>query len=188
MHNSKTIILIGYRGSGKTSVGKDVAAKLRRPFFDTDALVEKQAGMPIDIIVSQMGWAPFRELEKQVIASVSGKPNHVIATGGGAVMDPANVDNLKRSGWIFWLKAGARTLRQRMEKDQGAGKGRPSLTGRDPLKEVQALLKQREPVYRKICDFVLDTEGCSVRDVADSILGLLRDAVKGRDHGRKHFR
>jgi len=188
MCNSKAVILIGYRGSGKTSVGQRLASELGRPFFDTDALVEKQAGMPIDAIVSQMGWAHFRELEKQVIASVSGKPNRVVATGGGAVMDPANVGCLKRNGWIVWLKAGARILRQRIEKDQGEGMSRPSLTGEDPLKEIQAVLEQREPVYQKICDFVLDTDGSAVLDVAESILDVLRDGPQGRDHGRKHFR
>jgi shikimate kinase len=181
--HSKAIILIGYRGSGKTSVGERVAAELDRPFFDTDALVEKQARMPIEAIVSKMGWTHFREREKQVIESVSGKPNRVIATGGGAVMDPANVVYLKRNGWIFWLRAEAQILRQRIAKDQDAGKDRPSLTGTDPLKEIQAVLAQRDPVYQQICDFVIDTEGYSVRDVAVRILNGLGDARQGRNHG-----
>jgi shikimate kinase len=174
LHN-KAIILIGYRGSGKTSVGKRLSAELGRPFFDTDALVEKQARMSIDVIVSRMGWSHFRELEKQVIESVTGKSNRIIATGGGAVMDPTNVGYLKRNGWIFWLKAEAQILRQRIEKDQGAGTVRPSLTGQDPLKEIQAVLVQRHPVYQQVCDFMIDTEGYSVRDVAMRILNSFGD-------------
>ena len=169
-------------------MGERLAAELGRPFFDTDALVEKQARMSIDAIVSRMGWTHFRELEKQVIESVSGKSNRVIATGGGAVMDPDNVGYLKRNGWIFWLKAEAQVLRQRIEKDQGAGKNRPSLTGKDPLKEIQAVLVQRDPVYQQICDFTIDTEEYSVRDVAMRILNGLGDARQGRYHGGKHFR
>ena len=186
--HTKAVILIGYRGSGKTSVGERLAAHLGRPFFDTDALVEKRARLSIDAIVSTMGWTPFRKLEKQVIESVSGKSNRVIATGGGAVMDPANVGFLKRNGRIFWLKADAQTLRQRMEKDQVAGKDRPSLTGIDPLKEIQALLSQREPVYQRICDVMIETEGYSVWDVTKRILNILEDAPQGRNHGGKHFR
>ena len=169
-------------------MGQRLAAELGRPFFDTDALVEKQARMSIDAIVSRMGWTHFRKLEKQVIESVSGKSNRVIATGGGAVIDPDNVVYLKRNGWIFWLKADAQILRQRIEKDQGAGKNRPSLTGKDPLKEIQAVLVQRDPVYQQICDFMIDTEEYSVRDVAMRILNGLGDARQGRDYGGKHFR
>lgn len=186
--STKAIILIGYRGSGKTSVGKRLAAQLGRPFFDTDALVEEQARLSIDAIVSTMGWSPFRKLEKQVIESLSGKSNCVIATGGGAVMDHDNVGFLKRNGRIFWLKAEAQTLRQRMEKDRGAGKDRPSLTGKDSLKEIQAVLSQREPVYQAICDFMIETAGYSVWDVAKKILNVLDDTPQRRDHGGKHFR
>lgn len=162
--------------------------QLGRPFYDTDTLVEKRARKSIHAIVSSMGWPHFRDLEKQVIASLSGKPDCVIATGGGAIMDPANVGYLKRKGWIFWLRADAQTLRQRVKTDQCAGKDRPSLTGKDPLKEIQAVLLQREPVYQKICDVVIDTEGSTIWNVVMRILQVLGGGQEGRNHGGKHFR
>nr|NIR15922.1 shikimate kinase [Desulfobacterales bacterium] len=122
------IVLIGYRCSGKTVVGKTLARELGKEFLDTDALIEENAGRTIERMISTKGWDHFRETEKRLVEEVSRRNNLVIATGGGIVMDEENVKNLKQNGWIVWLKGKPDVLRERMAKEQGSGKVRPSLT------------------------------------------------------------
>ena len=98
-------ILIGYRASGKTSVGRRLADLLQRPFFDTDALIRQQTGMTVKEIVLAGGWPAFRDAEKTAVAGLAGQEAAVIALGGGAVLDPANVEVLKPRGLFIWLKA-----------------------------------------------------------------------------------
>ena len=130
------IVLIGYRCSGKTTAGKALARQLRRGFLDTDALIERRAGCSIEEIVSKEGWDHFRKLEKRVVRETSSLDHKVIATGGGAVVDEENVKNLKRNGWIVWLDGTPEVLRKRMVQEERSGRGRPSLTGLDPLEEI----------------------------------------------------
>ncbi|MCJ7596112.1 MAG: shikimate kinase, partial [Desulfobacterales bacterium] len=135
------IVLIGYRCSGKTTAGKALARRLRRDFLDTDALIERRAGCSIEEIVSKEGWDHFRKLEKRVVRETSNIDNMVIATGGGAVVDEENVKNLKRNGWIVWLDGTPEVLRKRMVQEERSGRGRPSLTGLDPLEEIRRVLE-----------------------------------------------
>jgi shikimate kinase len=164
------VVLIGYRCSGKTEVGQSLAAKMNRPFLDTDGLIEQRSGSTIEALVAARGWDDFRGCERLVVAEVSRKSPLVIATGGGAVFDGDNVTNLKRKGWLVWLKAPARVLRERMAKDRRMLKGRPSLTEAGPLDEIEAVLKQREPFYHKASDWAVDTAGLSIAEVTSLIL------------------
>jgi shikimate kinase len=173
------IVLIGYRCSGKTEVGKMLARELGKDFLDTDALIEENAGCSIDKIVSREGWAHFRKIEKEMIEEVSGRDNLVVATGGGIVMDEGNVRNLKRNGLLIWLKGDAEVFKERMNKDQRAEKIRPSLTGTDPLEEIKRVLSIRIPLYEKAGDLMVDTNSLSIRDVVSSIMETLPKGSEG---------
>ena len=97
------IVLIGYRCSGKTVVGKILARDLGRDFLDTDEKIEENTGSSIETIISREGWNHFRDVEKRVIEEVSSRDHLVISTGGGVVVDRGNRENLKRNGWLVWL-------------------------------------------------------------------------------------
>jgi shikimate kinase len=176
------IVLIGYRCSGKTEVGKILASELGRDFFDTDSLIEKNMGCSIESIVSSRGWDHLREIEKGVIREVSGKDNLVVATGGGVVMDRENVEELKRNGWIVWLNGTAAAFKKRMDRDQRSGKMRPSLTGEAPLEEIDRVLTVRTPFYEEAYDRVVDTSALSVGQVAGRVIQAL---PKNRRQGIK---
>ncbi len=173
------IVLIGYRCSGKTAVGKVLARELGRDFLDTDALVEENAGCSIETIISRKGWDHFREMEKRMVEEVARKDNLVIATGGGVVMDEENVKNLRKNGWIVWLDGKVEVLRERMDRDQGSGKIRPPLTGVDPVEEIKRVLGIRTPLYQRAGDFMVDTSLLSIRKVADSIMKTLPKRLQG---------
>ena len=164
------IVLIGYRCSGKTSSGKIIAKKTGRGFIDTDAMIEERAGRPIEEVIAVKGWEYFRGLEKEVIEDISGMDNLVIATGGGVVIDEDNVVNLKKNGFVVWLKAGIDILKERMERDEVSGIPRPSLTGMDTMDEVETVLASRNPLYKKAGDLVIETDKISIREVANLII------------------
>ena len=175
------IVLIGYRCSGKTAVGKILARELGRDFLDTDGLIEREIGGSIEGFVSKKGWDLFREMEKTVIKKIAKKDNLVIATGGGIVMDKENVSNLKRNGWIVWLKADPSVIKDRMTKEQGSGKLRPSLTGSDPIEEIEHVLSLRTPLYEKASDLTVDASTYVPREVADLIMKGLPLKLEGKD-------
>lgn len=164
------IVLIGYRCSGKTTVGKLLARELKRELLDTDRLIEGKTGLPINLYVSQKGWGDFRALEKEVISHVASRDDLVIATGGGVVIDPENVKNLKWNGWVVWLKAGVPVIRERMKKAHKSGELRPTLSGVDPLKEIDRILHERMPVYESTSDYRVDTDRKNPEEVGQAIM------------------
>jgi len=164
------IVLIGYRCSGKTEVGKILARELEKDFLDTDELIEDNAGCSIETIISRDGWNHFREIEKSLIEKVSRRNNLIIATGGGVVMDEDNVKNLKENAWIVWLNGESEVIRERMDKEQRSGKIRPSLTGEDPLEEIKQVMDVRIPLYEKAATLVVDTSTVTSAEVAALII------------------
>jgi shikimate kinase len=145
------LILTGLRGTGKTGIGRRLAKALRRPFFDTDLLIEQQIGEPIPQYVSRLGWEAFRDIEHQVICQVARQQDAVISPGGGALTYARNVEVLKPSGLIILLVAEPKTLARRLERSYV----RPPLTDQpNPAAEMRALWTQREPLYRQISDLV----------------------------------
>jgi shikimate kinase len=172
------IIFTGYRCTGKTSAGRRLAALLGRDFYDADELIIRRAGRSIEQIVAEGGWPAFRELERAVIAELSGKDHCVIAPGGGAILDERNVEHLKIKGFFVWLVADSATIAQRLNKDQTGGAPRPSLTGKPVATEIQEILAQREPIYRRIADLVVDTSHRTVEEVADTALQRLKRAER----------
>ncbi len=172
------IVLIGYRGAGKSSVGRRVAGRLRKGFVDTDELVESREGRSIKEIVDSAGWARFRKLEKAVIAETALRDGLVIAPGGGAVADGENVARLKANGRILWLKAGCETLAERLSRNIRAHGRRPSLTGRDIVEELRDVLAEREPLYERAADDEIDTTALSEDEVVEKIMEIVN--VRGR--------
>ena len=104
------MVLMGYRGTGKTSVGRLLAAKLAKPFLDSDELIEAYSGKTVQEMVEEGGWGLFRREEKRVVTELSAKDGCVVALGGGAVLDEENIRNLKAKGFFIWLTAGAETI------------------------------------------------------------------------------
>ena len=164
------IVLIGYRCSGKTCVGRLLAGELKRNFVDTDSLIEEKEGIPIHSYVSRYGWRNFRRLEKEVVEAVALEENTVIATGGGVVMDMENVIRLKKNGWIVWLLAEAGVIRKRMAQAWKNGELRPPLFGSNPLEEINSILRERTPIYGRACDYRVWTDNRSPEAVTEKIL------------------
>jgi shikimate kinase len=164
------LILIGYRCSGKTSVGEILAGKLGRDFVDLDRMLEEEAGRSIQDLVAAEGWDGFREREGRLIAAACRRDGLVIATGGGAVTRTENVENLKRNGFLVWLKGEAEALRSRMAGEERSGRVRPTLSGTDPLTEIEEVLAARNPLYQGAADLMVDTTAQSLDEIAEEIL------------------
>lgn len=161
------VVLIGYRGTGKSTVGKIVAARLGRELLSTDTEIVRLAGQPISQIVEQHGWEYFRDLESKICQDLASKDGVVIDTGGGAILRPQNVEVLKRTGRLFWLTASVEVIAKRI----GSDTQRPSLTGtKSFVDEIQDVLRERLPQYQAAADETIETVGKSVSQVADEIL------------------
>ncbi len=163
------IVLIGYRCSGKTSIGKRLADQLGMAFIDTDEKVEGKAGLSIGEIVARWGWGRFRDMERDIVERVSSMDNRVIATGGGVVVDETNIKRLKANGFLVWLDAAAPILKQRMMQDPGSGANRPSLTGTGSINELGAVLDSRIPLYRSASDLVVDSGLLDIHEATAAI-------------------
>jgi shikimate kinase len=162
------LILIGYRGTGKSSVGRIVAERLGRPFVSLDEEIVRQAGMTIPEIVRRHSWDYFRDLESERVAHFASKEGQVLDTGGGVVIRPINVEHLRRKGILFLLEAGIEEIAARISD----GTERPSLTGTKSFtEEVEEVLSVRQPLYRNAAHHVIDTSKLSVDEVASEIIG-----------------
>lgn len=164
------VVLIGYRGTGKSSVGEILATRLGHVLLSTDEEVVRIAGQTIPEIVEQHGWEKFRDLESQVCQKLDGREALVVDTGGGIILRPQNVAVLKQIGTVFWLTASVEAIAKRI----GGDTQRPSLTGvKSFVDEIQEVLRERLPKYQSAADHVIETEGKSLRQVADEILARL---------------
>jgi shikimate kinase len=164
------VVLIGYRGTGKSTVGKIVAARLGRTIVSTDAEIVKRTGQSIPELVGQQGWDYFRDLESQVCRELAGRDGLVIDTGGGAILRSQNVEALKKTGILFWLTASVDTIAKRIGQDTQ----RPSLTGtKSFVDEIQEVLLERTPKYEAAADHVIATDGRSIVRIADEVLARM---------------
>ena len=168
------IVLLGYRGSGKTTVGKKLAMQLWKDFVDTDDLVRKRFnGASIADIWQQHGEPAFREAECAVVAELMEKPDQVIALGGGSVMQPAAREAIEQAtdAVRIYLQCDPPVLLQRLEADAATRADRPSLTnGGDTLSEIETVLAERDPVYRAVADHVLDVTRLQPDDAARHLI------------------
>ncbi|HZY88714.1 MAG TPA: shikimate kinase, partial [Gemmataceae bacterium] len=163
------VILIGPRGSGKTTVARLLAGRLGWAAADADEVLEARQGRSVRALFAAEGEAAFRDHEAAVLAELCRLRGHVIATGGGVVLRPENRELLRRSGWVVWLSADADTLWGRMQADGTTAERRPPLLG-GGRKEVVEVLAAREPLYRACADLAVRTDGRSPEEVAEEIL------------------
>jgi shikimate kinase len=169
----KHLVLIGLMGAGKTSVGQECARRLGRPFVDTDDLVVSGARLSVEAIFAAGGEARFRELEREVVATVCASPEPlVIACGGGTVLDPENRRALRGAGLLIWLRAPAATLLTRV----GDGSTRPLLRD-DPAAALARLVRLRAPAYEAAAHACIDTDCLDIAAVADAVLSLYEGAA-----------
>ena len=163
----RAIVLIGMMGSGKSAVGLALACRLGRNFVDVDACIEADAGRPVAAIFSEEGEAGFREREREAIAEATKTQNAVIACGGGAVLDPANVAHLKTHGTIVWLRVTPQVAAQRLGTDQG----RPVLQRMEGslAERLDKLITARAIAYEAAADLTVQADG-PVDQVAEAIL------------------
>jgi shikimate kinase len=161
------LALVGARGTGKTTVGRLVAARLGRPFADADQELERRAGRTIAAIFAAQGEPAFRVLEETILGELTTRDGLVLATGGGAVLREANRRALRRLGRVVWLTAAPDLLADRLRRDPA---GRPALTAAGTLDEIAAVLVARLPLYRAVADVTVDTAGRSPDEVADAVL------------------
>jgi shikimate kinase len=165
------IVLIGYRGTGKSVVGKILAERLHMVCAGMDANIVKRAGMPIPQIVETSGWPGFRDMETEEALDLAAKDHLIIDTGGGIVERPENLPALKRNGTVFWLKASVDTIVRRI----GGDDQRPALTqGKTFTEEVAAVLEQRMSRYRRAADYEIDTDQMTPDQVAQIIVTEFR--------------
>lgn len=170
------IVLIGYRGTGKSTVGKLVAQRLGYEVVSTDAEIVKREGATIPEIVRQYGWEPFRNRESEVCRDLGGKDRLVIDTGGGAILREENVQALKANGVLVWLTAEVKTIVRRI----GGDDQRPSLTGtKSFVDEIEEVLQQRLPKYQAAADQVISTDELSPTEIADRVITAAQGALDG---------
>ncbi len=160
------IVLIGYRGTGKSSVAKILAERLKWPLISTDADIVKKAGLSVPEIIQKRGWDYFRDVESKICQRVGAKDRTIIDTGGGAVLRKENVDALRRHSRVFWLTAEVATIMERIKNN----KDRPALTqNKNYVDEVEDVLKERLPLYKSACDQIIPTDGRTLEEIADEI-------------------
>jgi len=164
------IVLIGYRGTGKSTVANLVAQRLHCPVVSTDAAIIAQAGLSIPDIVQQFGWDHFREIETTICRGFMDQHDLVIDTGGGVILKDENVVALKSHGLIFWLTAEIQTIADRI----GGDTQRPSLSGTKTfIEEIAEVLHDREPKYKAAADHTVPTDHRTPEHIVESILARI---------------
>jgi shikimate kinase len=169
------IFLVGPMGAGKSAVGRQLARALRRDFYDSDAEIETRTGVDISFIFEKEGEAGFRRREREVIESLTARENIVLATGGGAVLDPATRVLLASRGLVVYLDA---SVDQQLERTK-LSTHRPLLDTPNPAERLERLLQQRAPLYRQLATLTVDTDGRLVREVTQEIRQRLADLHPG---------
>ena len=164
-----SLFLTGPMGAGKSTIGRQLAKQLGLPFHDSDHEIESRTGVDIPLIFELEGEAGFRKREVAVIDELTRLPNIVLATGGGAVLDPANREHLKTRGRVIYLHTSVNHQLKRTRKDRN----RPLLQTGNPRKKLEELMSFRDPLYREIAGIVIDTDGMRVRDVVKIIIQRL---------------
>jgi shikimate kinase len=167
------ITLIGYRGSGKTTVARPLAQRLGWDWIDADTVIEQTAGRTIREIFADQGEPAFRELERQVMAELLGRDRLVIAAGGGAILNPETRSRLTQAGPVVWLQASLQTLQARIEQDVTTAERRPNLTNSGGLAEIAQVLAIREPLYQDCATLTLDTDAAPIANLVDQIVAHL---------------
>jgi shikimate kinase len=170
MNTPGSFFLTGPMGAGKSTIGRQLAKQLGLPFLDSDHEIESRTGVDIPLIFELEGESGFRKREAAVIDELTRLPNILLATGGGAVLDPVNRGHLRTRGRVIYLHATVDQQLKRTQKDRH----RPLLQTENPRAILEELMTDRDPLYREIADIVIETDGMRVRDVVRKIMQQLR--------------
>jgi len=149
MPSRPTLILTGYRATGKSTVARALAEPLGLAFLDLDLVLEERIGMPIRDFVAAQGWPAFRARERALLEELAGQDGYLLATGGGAILHQEIWPRLMENGFVAWLRAAPEIIAARLAADPVSGTQRPSLTGTGIVEEIVAVLSEREPLYRQ---------------------------------------
>lgn len=168
----KNIVLIGFMGSGKSTVGRELNHRLGYPLVDMDQLIERKAGRPIPEIFRELGEPAFRDLESDLLVELADPVNirRIISTGGGVVGRPENRELLKTLGYVVWLQAPVEVILDRTSKNRD----RPLLQMKNPRQRIESLMKERSPLYEEVAHLKIDTTGLDCRELATGILESAR--------------
>jgi shikimate kinase len=170
VYPDRNVVLIGFMGSGKSSVGRELARRWGFRFLDTDSIIRNQCGKSISEIFSVLGEPYFRDQEYATLTKLLHCHRSVIATGGGIVIQPRNAILLGKLGTTIWLKADQATIFERVSRN----KNRPLLQTDDPEAAIARLLAERAPLYESAADLIVDSAGLSHHEVAERIIAGLR--------------
>lgn len=165
----KNIVLVGFMGSGKTSVGKKLSVDLKREFIDMDDFIVEKEGMSINEIFEKKGEAYFRGLEKELCQNFAEAKSKIIATGGGVIKNDTNVENLKKGGTVIYLKSTPKQIAFNLRFDNT----RPLLAGDNKEEKIAKLMAEREPIYNKCADEIVDVSGLNVDETMDKIKTIM---------------
>jgi len=165
------LVLVGYRGTGKSTVGRLLAARTGRAFVDVDDEIVARAGRTIRAIFEESGEPAFREIEEAVVRDLSAAhPGGILGTGGGTIVREANREAIRRHGLVAWLRADVDELARRLEADVATRETRPSLTSKGALAEIAEVLEFRTPLYQEVAQLVIDAQANGPDAVVDQIL------------------
>lgn len=169
------IILIGFRATGKTTVGRLLAKRLGVPFLDVDQYLEEKEGQTIAEMVAKKGWPYFRTLEKKALRELAALKEGVLALGGGAVMHEEEMALLRQNACVVWLKAPPALILKRLKRDEKTASQRPALTDMALAAEIENLLEKREPLYRRFADWEVETAGLTPEEIISRLKAKLRE-------------
>jgi len=172
------ITLVGYRGTGKSTIAAALAGRLGWDAIDADTEIERRAGCSIREIFSAGGETAFRTAERQALADLLTGDRRVVAAGGGAVLDADIRSQMKTAGPVVWLRASVETILERLAADASTRDRRPSLTDQDPRTEIELLVARREPLYREVATACVDTDHRTPADIVAEIWSRLPAAVR----------
>ncbi|MEJ2100511.1 MAG: shikimate kinase [Desulfobacterales bacterium] len=171
------LFLIGYRCSGKTTIGKSVAESIGWSFVDADNMLVEECGKQIKDIVDTDGWEAFRHRERSMLMQICKKKRQVVATGGGVVLDAENVRTMHASGIIIGLGATAETIRKRLLQDINTANFRPALTDKGLVEEIEDMLSKRNPDYENASDFFIQTDDIPVIEITQRIIQKIKHRI-----------
>ncbi|MFT5107844.1 MAG: shikimate kinase [Verrucomicrobiales bacterium] len=173
----QNIVLIGFMGTGKTTIGKIASERLGLAFVDTDDLIVEREGQPIPQIFERVGEAGFRKIETDVLRGLAGEGGKIIATGGGIITQPENIRLLQELGFVVWLAATVETIFERVSMNRD----RPLLYTEDPLQTITDLLAEREAQYEAASDLRVETDNFHADEITHGIAASAEHFFSGGD-------